>query len=69
MLQDEALLATQEKFRADRDTLMLATDKRMLVDNYNKLTVPQQGEIATYRQALLDSTIDWVIPTKLSWLP
>lgn len=61
---DETLI--QNKFRAQRDSLLLT-----VVDHYQKplvwesLTTEQQDKVRVYRQALLDSTVNWVLPEEL----
>lgn len=61
---DENLV--QNKFRVDRDKLLST-----VVDHYQKplvwetLTVGQQDKVRIYRQALLDSTANWILPEEL----
>lgn len=61
---DEKLV--QNKFRANRDNLL-----NTVVDHYQKplvwetLTIEQQDKVRVYRQALLDSTNNWLLPEKL----
>ena len=61
---DETLI--QNKFRQDRDSLLST-----VVDHYQKplvretLTTEQQDKVRVYRQALLDSTNDWILPEVL----
>ena len=56
----------QNEFRANRDNIL-----RTVVDHYQKpliwetLTVEQQGKVRAYRQALLDSTTNWILPEEL----
>ena len=63
-VKDETLV--QNKFRTQRD-ILLST----VVDHYQKplvwetLTVEQQDKVRTYRQSLLDSTNNWVLPEEL----
>lgn len=53
-------------FRAERDRLLVD-----VVDHYQKplvwegLTTEQQDKVRTYRQELLDSTINWQLPEDL----
>lgn len=62
---EEILAQEQATFRAERNQLL---DE--VVDHYQKplvwetLTAEKQEEIRAYRQALLDSTISWVLPAK-----
>lgn len=55
-----------KKFRKERDDLLST-----VVDHYQKplvwetLTAEQQDKVRVYRQALLDSTINWVLPEEL----
>ena len=58
----------QDNFRLDRDLLLDSTDIYMLIDKYNTLTAEQQTVITDYRQALRDSTSNWLLPTKPVWL-
>lgn len=61
---DEKLV--QNKFRANRDNLL-----NTVVDHYQKplvwetLTIEQQDKVRVYRQAVLDSTNNWLLPEKL----
>lgn len=61
---DETLV--QNAFRQDRDSLLST-----VVDHYQKplvwetLTTEQQDKVRVYRQALLDSTTNWVLPEEL----
>lgn len=61
---DETLV--QNKFRQNRDSLLST-----VVDHYQKplvwegLTTEQQDKVRVYRQALLDSTTNWVLPYEL----
>jgi len=55
----------ESEFRAERDQLLLNTDKYMVSDF--PLTADQKNEITTYRQALRDSTSAWTLPVKPSW--
>lgn len=56
----------QTEFRAERDRLLVE-----VVDHYQKplvwegLTAEEQGKVRVYRQALLDSTVDWQLPEEL----
>lgn len=64
--EEEIKTNFENKFRQDRDNLLLT-----IVDNYQKslvwesLTIEQQDKVRVYRQALLDSTIDWILPEEL----
>ena len=61
---DETLI--QNKFKQNRNSLLST-----VVDHYQKplvwegLTTEQQDKVRVYRQALLDSTINWILPEKL----
>lgn len=61
---DETLV--QRAFRQNRDSLL-----SIVVDHYQKplvwetLTTEQQDKVRVYRQALLDSTANWVLPEEL----
>lgn len=61
---DETLI--QNKFRTQRNNLL-----NTVVDHYQKplvwetLTVEQQDKVRVYRQALLDSTTNWILPEEL----
>ena len=61
---DENLV--QNKFRTNRDSLLVT-----IVDHYQKplvwetLTTEQQDKVRVYRQALLDSTANWLLPEEL----
>ena len=61
---DETLV--QNKFRQNRDSLLST-----VVDHYQKplvwegLTTEQQDKVRVYRQALLDSTVNWILPEEL----
>lgn len=56
----------ENEFRQNRDKLLLT-----VVDHYQKpliwetLTVGQQDKVRAYRQALLDSTVNWILPEEL----
>ena len=56
----------ENEFRQNRDSLLLT-----VVDHYQKplvwegLTTEQQDKVRIYRQALLDSTTNWILPDKL----
>lgn len=66
--EQEYVTDVQDKFRQDRDALLKEVDGYQLVLRYESLTVEQKAELATYRQALLDSTTDWVMPDKPTWM-
>lgn len=71
---DEAMILKEQKeieikhniFRKERDGLLST-----IVDHYQKpllwetLTTEQQDKVRVYRQALLDSTVNWVLPEEL----
>jgi hypothetical protein len=61
MLASEALLNEQSQFRAERDKLLVEADIEI-----NKLvdTGLDSTEWRVYRQALRDSTLTWVLPSK-----
>ena len=61
MLENEALLNEQAQFRAERDVLLKEADIEInkLVDLGLDAT-----EWRVYRQALRDSTLSWVLPSK-----
>ena len=56
----------ENEFRFKRDNLL-----NTIVDRYQKplvwetLTVEQQDKVRVYRQALLDSTTNWILPEEL----
>ena len=56
----------EDEFRQNRDSLLST-----VVDHYQKplvwetLTVEQQDKVRVYRQALLDSTTNWILPEEL----
>ena len=56
----------ESEFRQTRDSLL-----NTVVDHYQKLlvwetlTVEQQDKVRIYRQALLDSTTNWILPEEL----
>lgn len=64
--EEELRTLVQNEFRQNRDSLLST-----VVDHYQKplvwetLTVEQQDKVRIYRQALLDSTINWVLPEEL----
>ena len=64
--EEELRTNFENKFRKERDSLLLT-----VVDHYQKplvwetLTVEQQDKVRAYRQALLDSTNNWVLPEEL----
>ena len=59
--------AIQNNFRQTRDNILST-----VVDHYQKplvwetLTIEQQDKVRAYRQALLDSTNNWVLPEELA---
>lgn len=64
---DEELLEKEQlEFRSIRNELL-----SNVVDHYQKplvwetLTIEQQDKVRVYRQALLDSTNNWLLPEKL----
>lgn len=64
---DEELRTKFENgFRQNRDSLLST-----VIDHYQKplvwesLTVEQQDKVRVYRQALLDSTTNWILPEEL----
>lgn len=61
MLENEALLNEQAQFRAERDVLLKEADIEI-----NKLVDLglDPTEWRVYRQALRDSTLTWVLPSK-----
>lgn len=64
--QEEIDEQIQNEFRLKRDNLL-----NTVADHYQKplvwetLTVEQQDKVRTYRQALLDSTTNWILPEEL----
>lgn len=64
--EEELRALIQNEFRQNRDSLLST-----VVDHYQKplvwesLTVEQQDKIRVYRQALLDSTTNWILPEEL----
>lgn len=64
--EEELRTLIQNEFRQNRDSLLST-----IVDHYQKplvwetLTTEQQDKVRAYRQALLDSTINWVLPYEL----
>ena len=64
--QEELNTKFENEFRQNRDKLLST-----VVDHYQKpliwetLTVEQQDKVRTYRQALLDSTNNWILPEEL----
>lgn len=63
---EELRTLVQNEFRQNRDSLLST-----VVDHYQKplvwesLTIEQQDKVRIYRQALLDSTTNWVLPEGL----
>ena len=64
--EEELKADFENKFRQTRDSLLST-----VVDHYQKplvwetLTVEQQDKVRIYRQALLDSTTNWILPEEL----
>jgi len=64
--EEELRTKFETEFRQNRDSLLST-----VVDHYQKplvwetLTVEQQDKVRVYRQALLDSTINWILPEEL----
>ena len=64
--EEELNTKFENEFRRTRDSLLLT-----VVDHYQKplvwesLTTEQQDKVRVYRQALLDSTINWILPEEL----
>lgn len=65
-IEEELRTKFENEFRQSRDNLLST-----VVDHYQKplvwesLTVEQQNKVRTYRQALLDSTTNWILPEEL----
>ena len=55
-------------FREIRNAALDDMDIYQQVLRYNDLTAEQQTELATYRTALLDSTVTLIMPTKPTWM-
>lgn len=64
--EEELKTKFENEFRQTRDNLLLT-----IIDHYQKplvwetLTIEQQDKVRVYRQALLDSTNNWLLPEKL----
>ena len=64
--EEEIKTNFEKEFRIQRDSLLST-----VVDHYQKplvwegLTTEQQDKVRVYRQALLDSTINWILPEEL----
>ena len=64
--EEELRTKFENEFRQNRDSLLST-----VVDYYQKplvwegLTTEQQDKVRVYRQALLDSTTNWVLPEEL----
>lgn len=64
--EEELRTLVQNEFRQNRDSLLST-----VVDHYQKplvletLTTEQQDKVRVYRQALLDSTTNWILPEEL----
>lgn len=57
--EEELLKQKQDKFRADRNILLDKVDKEInKADDLGE----SSAELRTYRQALRDATINWVLP-------
>jgi len=67
-IPDKTIEQIEEEFRDERDRLLAGTDFMMTIDYYGSLTTAQQEEVTTYRQALRDSTNDFVMPVKPEWI-
>jgi hypothetical protein len=53
--------------RAERDRLLIASDKEMLVDLWSIKTTEQQAAWTVYRQALRDVPEQSGFPTNVTW--
>lgn len=66
LTENEFRVNNETEFRQNRDSLLLT-----VVDHYQKplvwegLTTEQQDKVRVYRQALLDSTTNWILPEEL----
>lgn len=64
--EEELRTKFENAFRANRDSLLFT-----VIDHYQKplvwegLTTEQQDKVRVYRQALLDSTTNWILPYEL----
>lgn len=64
--EEELRTKFENEFRQNRDSLLST-----VVDHYQKplvwesLTTEQQDKVRVYRQALLDSTTNWILPEEL----
>ena len=64
--EEELKINFENEFRQTRNNLVST-----VVDHYQKplvwesLTTEQQDKVRVYRQALLDSTINWILPEEL----
>lgn len=64
--KEELRTKFENEFRQNRESLLST-----VVDHYQKplvwetLTIEQQDKVRVYRQALLDSTTNWVLPEEL----
>ena len=64
--EEELRTKFENEFRVNRDSLLST-----VVDHYQKplvwesLIVEQQDKVRVYRQALLDSTTNWILPEEL----
>lgn len=64
--QEEVRTKFENEFRQTRNNLVST-----VVDHYQKplvwesLTTEQQDKVRVYRQALLDSTVNWILPEEL----
>lgn len=64
--EEELRTNFENEFRQNRDSLLST-----VVDHYQKslvwetLTIEQQDKVRVYRQSLLDSTTNWILPEEL----
>mgnify|MGYP000918086386 CR=1 FL=1 len=64
--EEELRTKFENEFRQNRDSLLST-----VVDHYQKplvwesLTTEQQDKVRAYRQSLLDSTTNWILPEEL----
>lgn len=58
---EEFLIQSQNKFRAERDSLLAKVDIEINKSEDNGL---DSTNLRAYRQALRDSTINWVMPER-----
>ena len=69
MSESERNSLTWSALRAQRDIELARSDVYMLVDNFDRLTGEQQGEINQYRQALRDLPGNTIDPENPVWPP